>query len=110
MTLRSKGEHHYGDSQADLREELLGYSEANAYVAEHFADAVCGCGGRVFGLRLDDTEGAAVRVCRSCEREHPIGDSDEYLDDAELEAASASAAPVTSRSRPASHSTRAATT
>jgi hypothetical protein len=35
-------------------------------------------------LWLDDAEGAAVRSCSSCGLAHPIGDSDEFLEDAEL--------------------------
>ena len=27
----------------------------------------------------------AVRICAACAHEHPIGDSDEYLDEAELD-------------------------
>lgn len=85
MALRNKGKYRYGDSQPDIRDELMNYSKANGYPAAHFADAVCACGGKVFNLLLDDTEGAAVRVCVGCRAEHPIGDSDEYLEDAELE-------------------------
>jgi hypothetical protein len=84
MSLKKRGEHSYGDSQADIREELLRYSHANAYVTDYFADAVCKCGGKLFRLSLDDTEGAAVRKCNGCGIEHPIGDSDEYLEEAEL--------------------------
>ena len=40
--------------------------------------------GRVFGVLLDDTAGAAARTCQACEHQHPIGDSEAYLDDAEL--------------------------
>jgi hypothetical protein len=85
MALKKRGKHRYGESQADIREELLRYSKANAYVVQHFADAKCTCGGTVFRLKLDDTEGAALRCCSGCSTEHPIGDSSEYLDDAELE-------------------------
>lgn len=38
-----------------------------------------------FSLLIDDNEGAAIRECSSCQNRHPIGDSEEYLDDAELE-------------------------
>jgi hypothetical protein len=83
--LKKRGKYRYGDCQADIREELLRYSKANAYVTHHFADAVCKCGAKRFRLDLDDTEGAAVRTCVACGAEHPIGDSDEYLEEAELE-------------------------
>jgi hypothetical protein len=83
MTLTKRGEHWYGDSHADLREEVVRYSRLNGYAAEQFADAACSCGGSIFQLRLDENEGAAVRACVACSAEHAIGDSDEYLDDAE---------------------------
>lgn len=85
MALKNRGEHCYGDGQADIREELVRYSKANTYVAHQFADAVCDCGGKTFRLELDDGEGAAVRHCTACASEHPIGDSAEYLQNAELE-------------------------
>ena len=85
MALRKRGKYRYGDGQADIRRELQRYSTENAYPTQHFADAVCHCGGKLFRLRLDDTQGAAVRTCAACGREHPVGDSAEYLEDAELE-------------------------
>ncbi len=85
MVLRKKGKYRYGDSQADIRKELVRYSKGVTYLAEHFADAICGCQSKRFWLLLDDTQGAAVRICTSCDREHSIGDSEEYLDEADLE-------------------------
>jgi hypothetical protein len=85
MGLQRRGAHSYADSQSDLREELLDYSVRNSYPAAHFADAACGCGGRLFRLLVDDTVGAALRRCAACGAEHPIGDSGEYLDEASLD-------------------------
>lgn len=85
MTLHKRGRHYYGDSQADIRDEVLRYSQLNAYVAHHFADAFCTCGSNTFRLALDDDEGAAIRVCSQCKDEHPIGDSEDYIEDASLE-------------------------
>jgi hypothetical protein len=86
MALRKRGKWRYGDSQADIRAEIVRYSKENVYLAEHFADAVCVCGGRVFGLLVDDTAGVASRVCIACDAEaHPIGDSTEFMDEAEEE-------------------------
>ena len=85
MALKKRGKYSYGDSQADIRAEVLRYGKKNAYHAHHFADCLCACGGKRFRLSLDDTEGAAVRTCVGCNSEHPIGDSDEYLEDADLE-------------------------
>jgi hypothetical protein len=56
MAIQKRGKHRYGDSQADIRAELLRYSKLNVYIAQHFADAMCECGGKVFQLVLDDNE------------------------------------------------------
>ena len=84
MTLRKKSGQSYGDSQADIRVELLDYSKSVSYLSEHYADASCTCGSKVFTLCIDDDEGAAVRTCGTCSLEHPIGDSADYLDEASL--------------------------
>ena len=86
MALRKRGKWRYGDSQADIRAEILRYSKEVGYHAEHFADAACRCGGKVFALLLDEEAGVASRVCVACDAEpHPIGDSAEYQDEAEEE-------------------------
>jgi hypothetical protein len=85
MALKKRGKYWYGDGQLDIREELLRYSKQNAYPIQHFADAVCACGARLFVLQMDETAGAAIRKCVSCREEHPIGDSADYLDEAELQ-------------------------
>ncbi len=84
MALQKRGKYRYGDGQADIREEIARYSKANEYPAHHFADAVCRCG-RTFRLLLDEDEGAAVRICAACSDEHPIGDSGDFLAEAELD-------------------------
>ena len=86
MAIRKDNGHTYGDEQADLRGELDEYSATNGYPVHHAADARCACGGRTFELAIDDGEGVALRVCRACGHEHWIGDSADFLDDAELEA------------------------
>ncbi|MGL6073535.1 MAG: hypothetical protein ACRC8S_05155 [Fimbriiglobus sp.] len=86
MALQKRGKWRYGDSQTDISAEIARYSKEVGYLAEHFADALCHCGGRVFGLLLDDTQGVASRVCVACDAEaHPIGDSAEFMDEAEEE-------------------------
>lgn len=85
MSPTKRGKYWYGKTQADLREELLRYSEKNGYPIDHFADAVCKCGGRVFTLDLDDIQGVAGRICSACGDEHLMADGEEYVEDAELE-------------------------
>jgi hypothetical protein len=84
MGLRKRGKYRYGDSQSDIREALQKYAKGS-YLPTQFADAVCQCGSHKFSLLLDENEGAVVRTCSSCQQAHPIGDSAEYLEDAELE-------------------------
>src|SRR6267378_4798985 len=84
MALKKRGKYYYGDSRADIRAEVLRYSNHN-YLAHYFAGAICKCGGELFRLTLDDNEGVAVRTCVGCRAEHPIGDSGEFLEGAELE-------------------------
>lgn len=69
MALRKRGKWRYGDSQADIRAEITRYSKEVGYLAEQFADATCSCGGKVFGLLLDDDAGVASRVCVACDAE-----------------------------------------
>jgi hypothetical protein len=84
MALRRRGKWRYGDSQADIRPEIIRYSTKLGYRAEQFADAVCTCGGKYFGVYLDDIAGVASRVCVACDAEaHPIGDSAEYMKEAQ---------------------------
>lgn len=83
--LKKKGKFYYGDNHNDIRECIAAYSKKNEYIAEHFKDAECSCGNTVFALKLDDEEGAAVRICDKCKKEHPIADSGDYLEDAELD-------------------------
>ena len=66
MALKKRGKYWYGDSQADIRDELMRFGKLNAYVPTQFADARCRCGGTTFRLRMDENEGAAIRVCAAC--------------------------------------------
>jgi hypothetical protein len=85
MALNKRGNYRYGDSQIDIREELRCYSQLNGYIADHFADAACQCGGTLFRLGLDDAQGVAIRTCCTCDAEHPVADSEEYLEGADLQ-------------------------
>ena len=85
MALRKKGKYYYGDSQLDIRDELLRYSKLNQYATDQYADAVCVCGNKYFNLLLDENEGVAIRQCIACKTEHPIADSKDFLEDAGLE-------------------------
>ena len=85
MPITKRGEYFYGDSQADIREELRRYSDQNAYPIDYFADCVCVCGARLFELHVDEDNGVGGRTCLACGSEHVMADGAQYLDDAELE-------------------------
>ena len=73
-------------ANSDIRAEDPSVQQGGRDLAEHYADAVCPCGGRVFDLYLDDTAGVASRVCVACDAEpHAIGDSGEFMDESEEE-------------------------
>src|SRR4051794_831856 len=84
MALRKKGKYSYGDSQQDIRTLLAKYSDSNGYPIAHFTDVRCSCGNSTFRLFLDDVAAAALRVCIECGLQHAIGDSADYLGEAEL--------------------------
>jgi hypothetical protein len=54
MALHERGKYRYGDDRSDVRQEITCYSTANGYVAHHFANGICRCGGKSFRLLLDD--------------------------------------------------------
>jgi Zn ribbon nucleic-acid-binding protein len=85
MALRKRGEYWYGDAQRDIRDELTRVGHLNEYVPTQFADAHCRCGATTFTLRMDENAGAAVRTCTACGHEHPIADSGEFLEGADLQ-------------------------
>jgi hypothetical protein len=85
MALRKKGKWWYSDSSADIRDELIRQGKLNEYVPTQFADPKCNCGSTTFRLLVDDAAGAAIRLCTQCSLEHPMGDSADYLDEAELQ-------------------------
>jgi hypothetical protein len=66
---RKVGEQTYGDSQADVRDELRDYSTGSS---TDFADVVCQCGAHEFQLAVDEQAFAALRTCWRCHQEHAI--------------------------------------
>lgn len=85
MALIKKGKWRYGENQSDIQHEIKRYSKSNTYIAEHFLDAVCDCSNTIFHLSVGSNEDVAVRTCCRCRNAHPIGDSQEYLEDSNLE-------------------------
>jgi hypothetical protein len=84
VTVTKKKGQSYGSSAKDIEPVIVDHSRGS-YLATDFASAQCSCGGRRFRLQVDDTVGAAVRTCAKCKKEHPLGDSAEYLAEASLD-------------------------
>lgn len=75
MVIDKSGTWWRGEDLADLHAYLVAFT-AEGYPADEIRDCVCGrCGGRVFGLRGDGTEGCGRRTCRGCGRKEFIADS-----------------------------------
>ncbi len=85
MALSNRDGHAYGDSQTDIVAYLREYAADNGKPLAHTVDCRCRCSRAVFVLGIDDNEGAAIRACEPCDLEVPIGDSAEYLEEAEIE-------------------------
>src|SRR4051812_28499703 len=66
MALKKRGKYWYGDSQADIRGELIRYGKLDDEVPTRFKDVRCECGSTAFRLQMDDEQGAAIRTCTSC--------------------------------------------
>lgn len=67
-----------GEDVDDLVEYLGEYTSRQYPAGEYRRCRCAGCGGTVFGLVVDDDDGVAQRVCRSCDAEHLIADSGDH--------------------------------
>lgn len=75
-----------GTTAGDIDEYLMAFS-AGGYPVQQAVHAHCECGGEVFRVRVDDEEGCAELACVQCGRTMLILDSQDYVDDADLQAA-----------------------
>jgi hypothetical protein len=82
MAIQVKDGFDYGEEQGDIRISLKAHTKQN-YQATRFVDAVCNCGSHLFQLQIDEDEGVAIRLCNQCGQLHYMGDSEEYLEEAE---------------------------
>lgn len=86
MAITKRGKYSYGENQSDLRQDMAVYSEMNKYPIDHYVDCKCECGHHLFDFYLDDVAGVAGRVCANCDKQHAMGDSTQFLDEADPEA------------------------
>lgn len=57
---------------------------AGAYAVDEVVAAVCVCGSDSFALGIDDTEGAAIRLCLACDDEVAMLECAAIADEADL--------------------------
>jgi hypothetical protein len=73
-----------GDTFSDLSTHIADFTTAQGYPVEGITQSECAsCGGTLFGLVVDATEGCTQRTCRTCSTAVFIADSDEFWDDAD---------------------------
>lgn len=84
VAITKRDEYWYGENHADIRTELTRYSELHHYPIDHFTNVRCECGADIFLFATDEQAGVAERFCPNCEHEHLMGDSSEYVEEAEL--------------------------
>ena len=85
MVLKKKGKFWYGKTLEDIQTEVRRYSALNGYEAVKFSASTCICGNTTFRLETDEDVGVAKRTCASCGSSHLMGDSADYVADANLE-------------------------
>lgn len=85
MTISRKSGYWFGTDDSDVQAEIVRYSKLNVYEATHFARAACQCGSDSFKLESDEEAGAARRICAACGESKLMGDSAEYVADANLD-------------------------
>ncbi|SNT32805.1 hypothetical protein SAMN05421770_107214 [Granulicella rosea] len=85
MAIDKSGTWWVGSEPQDIGGFLEAYS-AKSYKTDLFRLSTCKCGGTAFSLLADEDEGCAQRICARCGEEHFLCDSEDYLEDATLEA------------------------
>jgi hypothetical protein len=85
MTVYKKGRYWYGTEDLDIQAEVVRFSRLNEHEAVRFSAASCTCGGTTFKLESDEDAGAAKRTCARCGAERLMGDSAEYVVDAQFD-------------------------
>ena len=85
MTIDRSGQWWTGTEPADIDDYLTAFT-ADGYPATRVVHSVCAeCQGQTFRIRVDDEEGCAERTCAKCGASQLLLDSQDALDDAELE-------------------------
>ncbi|GAA1851800.1 hypothetical protein [Asanoa iriomotensis] len=84
MAIDNSGEHARGDDFADLADHLRDYKPGGYPVAQVNELACEPCGGGTFAVLVDEVEGCAQARCLACGAAALIGDSADYLEDADL--------------------------
>jgi hypothetical protein len=87
VTVNRSGTSWTGSEAGDI-DEYLAHFTAAQYPVSRIEHARCAsCSHDVFRIRLDDEEGCAERICTGCGTTHLLLDSEDTVEDAELEEA-----------------------
>jgi hypothetical protein len=87
VTISREGDWWHGSDSADL-DAFLTAATADSYPVSDVRHARCrGCGGTVFQVAADDTDGYVERTCTGCGDRFLMLDSADYAEEAEPEAA-----------------------
>jgi hypothetical protein len=84
VAIKKAGKFWRGDNLDDLA-TYIQKNQAGGYPVQHVKEVTCRqCQQGTFRVIVDDEEGCALTICLNCQTEAPIGDSGEYVEDADL--------------------------
>jgi hypothetical protein len=66
MALTRRDDGWFGGGPEDIRPVLDGLARDHGGAVSHYADAVCPCGGREFGIVVAEGRGCATLDCEAC--------------------------------------------
>lgn len=68
MGLRFEDNKSFGEGSEDIRQFLIYLARNHGGAITHFADAVCACGARDFGITVDESRSCLTLDCEECRR------------------------------------------
>jgi hypothetical protein len=66
VALSQRDQHWYGDAAGDIPSVLDSLARDHGGAVSHYAEAVCGCGCRAFGVAVNEGQASAALECEGC--------------------------------------------